>query len=70
MQMAPPIEEFPPAQLEQRLQYTTNGKLRKSPVELEKCKLMEMVQYMCEVSNRNDPNAVVVCQPVVRLFRR
>jgi len=68
--MAPPIEEFLPAQLEQKLQYTTNGKLRKSPVELKKCKLMEMVQYMCEVSNRNDPNAVVVCQPVVRLFRR
>ena len=68
--MAPTIEEFLPAQLEQRLQYTMNGKLRKSPVELEKCKLMEMVQYMCEVSNRNDPHAVVVCQPVVRLFRR
>jgi hypothetical protein len=68
--MAPPIEEFLPAQLEQRIQYAMNGKLRRSPVELEKCKLMEMVQYMCEVSNRNDPNAVVVCQPVVRLFRR
>lgn len=41
------------------------------PVELEKCKLMEMVQYSCNPPQDGIPApGVVVCKPVVRLFRR
>ncbi|OGM45266.1 hypothetical protein ABOM_006434 [Aspergillus bombycis] len=41
------------------------------PVELEKCKLMEMVQYSCNPPQDGIPTpGVVVCKPVVRLFRR
>ncbi|KAE8329380.1 hypothetical protein BDV39DRAFT_47390 [Aspergillus sergii] len=41
------------------------------PVELEKCKLMEMVQYSCNPPQDGIPaRGVVVCKPVVRLFRR
>ncbi|OCK75667.1 hypothetical protein K432DRAFT_386030 [Lepidopterella palustris CBS 459.81] len=70
--MAPPVEEFPPSELTQKVQYTTSGKLRKKPIDLSKCKLMEMIQYNCHVreGNNKDPNATTVCDPVVRLFRR
>ncbi|KAK1148769.1 hypothetical protein N8T08_008654 [Aspergillus melleus] len=41
------------------------------PVELEKCKLLEMVQYSCNPPQNGIPKpGVVVCKPVVRLFRR
>ncbi|THC92297.1 hypothetical protein EYZ11_008247 [Aspergillus tanneri] len=41
------------------------------PVELEKCKLMEMVQYSCNPPQDGIPKpGVVTCKPVVRLFRR
>ncbi|KAB8073123.1 hypothetical protein BDV29DRAFT_157924 [Aspergillus leporis] len=41
------------------------------PVELEKCKLLEMVQYSCNPPQDGiPPPGVVVCKPVVRLFRR
>lgn len=41
------------------------------PVELEKCKLMEMVQYSCNPPSEGIPKpGVVICKPVVRLFRR
>lgn len=41
------------------------------PVELEKCKLLEMVQYSCNPPQDGIPApGVVVCKPVVRLFRR
>ncbi|KAL1641928.1 hypothetical protein SLS58_005764 [Diplodia intermedia] len=68
--MAPPVEAFPPEELSVRVQYKPNGRRRKPPVELEKCKLLEMVQYACEVENRDDPRSRVLCRPLVRLFRR
>lgn len=64
------MDEFPASQLAEKVQFTTSGKLRKDPVDLEKCKLMEIVQYSCDVSDRRDPKAVIVCEPIVRLFRR
>ncbi|KAL2814169.1 hypothetical protein BJX63DRAFT_205215 [Aspergillus granulosus] len=40
-------------------------------IELEKCKLLEMVQYSCNPPQDGIPQpGVVVCKPVVRLFRR
>ncbi|KAH7062663.1 hypothetical protein B0J12DRAFT_564042 [Macrophomina phaseolina] len=69
--MAPPVEAFPPQELSARVQYDARGKYRKGgPIELEKCKLLEMVQYACEVENRDDPRGRVMCRPLVRLFRR
>jgi len=70
--MAPPVQVFPPSELTARIQYTVDGKRRKQPVKLEECKLMEMVQYMCDVEGdpKKDPKGKVVCWPVVRSFRR
>jgi len=70
--MAPPVEAFPPSQLEERVNYTEKGKWRKPAVKLEECKLLVMMQYYCRVSaqTRRDPHGVVICEPVERLFRR
>lgn len=68
--MAPPVEAFPAQELAARVQYDARGKYRKGGIELERCKLLEMVQYACEVENRNDPRGRVMCRPLVRLFRR
>ncbi|EAW09969.1 uncharacterized protein ACLA_041910 [Aspergillus clavatus NRRL 1] len=41
------------------------------PVDLKKCKLLEMVQYSCNPPQDGIPKpGVVVCKPIVRLFRR
>lgn len=41
------------------------------PVELTNCPLFEMVQYSCNPPQEGIPKpGVVVCKPVVRLFRR
>lgn len=69
--MAPIIEAFPPWQLGQRVNLTTAGKTRKDPVDLEKCALKELVQYECQLKGpKENPRSVVVCAPIVRLFRR
>ncbi|KAF2718778.1 hypothetical protein K431DRAFT_252721, partial [Polychaeton citri CBS 116435] len=70
--MAPRTEAFSPAQLEARVQFLPNGKLRKGgPLDLKKCRLEEMLQYNCELDGpKRDPRTKVVCQPVLRLFRR
>lgn len=53
------------------MQFNERGRYRKGgPLKLEQCKLLEMVQYACEVENRDDPRGRVVCKPLVRLFRR
>jgi hypothetical protein len=40
-------------------------------IELEKCKLLEMMQYSCNPPEDGvPPPGVVICKPVVRLFRR
>lgn len=41
------------------------------PVELSNCPLFEMVQYSCNPPQEGIPQpGVIVCQPVVRLFRK
>jgi hypothetical protein len=69
--MAPLVESFHPRHLEERIQYTTDGKKRKQPVELKECELKEMIQYSCELDGpTGDPKSKVVCQPFLRLFRK
>lgn len=69
--MAPLVEAFPPWQLEARVQRLPDGRRRKQPVDLRDCKLMEMVQYSCHLNGpQQDPRSVVICEPIVRLFRR
>lgn len=70
--MAPPIEAFPISELHHRVSVLPNGKRRKvGDVDLKKCDLMELVQYSCHL--KGDPksrNAVIQCEPVVKLFRK
>lgn len=41
------------------------------PVELSNCPLFELVQYSCNPPQEGIPQpGVIVCKPVVRLFRR
>lgn len=80
--MPPLIEAFPPWQLATRVNLTPEGKIRKdfSPsnnntgggkVELEKCKLKELLQYDCDLKGPvGSARSVVVCAPVARLFRQ
>ena len=68
--MSPPIESFPAFQLPDRVQVTTKNRRRKRLVELQKCELMEMVQYSCDVEKDKGGASVIKCQPLVRLFRR
>lgn len=69
--MAPPVEAFPAWQLPARVQYGPDGKRRKQAVDLRECQLKEMVQYACELrGTKNNPRSKVVCEPIVRLFRK
>lgn len=47
-------------------------KRRKGPaVDLKECPLLEMMQYSCNPPSEEIPQpGVIVCKPVVRLFRR
>lgn len=47
-------------------------KRRKGPdIDLKECQLLEMTQYSCNPPSEELPQAgVIVCKPVVRLFRR
>jgi hypothetical protein len=74
--MPPLVPLFPPSELTERVQVVQSGfikeKRRKGPpVELEKCVLLEMVQYSCNPPSEGiQPPGVVKCKPLVRLFRR
>ena len=70
--MAPLVEVFPASQLPDRVQVLPNGKRRKGePIDLTKCELREFVQYACHLKgDRKSPQAVIQCEPVVKLFRR
>ncbi|KAK2759939.1 hypothetical protein FQN54_002675 [Arachnomyces sp. PD_36] len=72
--MAPLVEVWPASELPDRVQVVRSGfkdKRRKDPIDLEKCKLMEMVQYSCNPPTEPPPGpGVVHCKPIVRLFRR
>lgn len=70
-EMAPLVEAFPAHQLEHRIQTTVDGKRRKTPLDLSECKLMELIQYSCNLKGPvNGAQSRVVCEPIVRLFRR
>jgi len=69
--MSPPVEVFPAFQLPDRVQITTRNRRRKKPVDLQKCELVEMVQYSCDIAkDERDGGTVIKCEPIVRLFRR
>ncbi|KAL2218363.1 hypothetical protein M432DRAFT_612713 [Thermoascus aurantiacus ATCC 26904] len=74
--MAPLIPIFPTTALPERVQIlqttTFKEKRRKGgPIDLDKCALLEMLQYSCNPPHEGVPEpGVVRCRPVVRLFRR
>jgi len=69
--MGPPVNIFPAAELPERIQTTLKDRRRKDKVELEKCELLEMLQYECVVEDEGrDRDSRIICQPIQRLFRR
>lgn len=73
--MAPLIPIFPTTDLPDRVQIVHSAfkeKRRKGdPIDLEKCALLELVQYSCNPPSEGiQAPGVVKCKPVVRLFRR
>jgi len=73
--MAPLVRVFSAEDLPDRVntvQRNFQDKRRKGPaVNLKECALLEMMQYSCNPPSENIPQpGVIVCQPVVRLFRR
>lgn len=69
-QIGPATISFPSSELPKYINQTEKGQYRKPPVDLEKCKLMEMTQYRCDVQGRDKKTSVTVCKPMLRLFRR
>ncbi|KAK3679085.1 hypothetical protein LTR78_001538 [Recurvomyces mirabilis] len=68
--MAPLVEAFHPARLQQHIQYHADGKVRKPPVDLKQCQLKELVQYECQLDGPpENPKSKIVCEAVLRLFR-
>ncbi|KAL4773216.1 hypothetical protein BDW60DRAFT_206508 [Aspergillus nidulans var. acristatus] len=73
--MAPLVPLFDVEKLPEHVNIVTKNfhqeKRRKGgAVDLEKCKLMEMVQYSCNPPPKPPGPGVVVCNQVVRLFRK
>jgi inner membrane protease subunit SOM1 len=69
--MAPSVEAFPPSQLATRVQYVSNGRKRKQPVDIKDCELKELLQYKCDLNGPvNDRRSKVECEPIMRLFRK
>jgi hypothetical protein len=61
---------FPP--FSSQIEYKSRrNRRRKKPVDLQKCELVEMVQYSCDIAkDERDGGTVIKCEPIVRLFRR
>lgn len=70
--MAPFVETFPASALPFRSEITEKNKRRKdfSGENLKGCDLLEMLQYDCGIEGPVTRGSVVICRPVVRLFRR
>ncbi len=70
--MAPPLEAFPVSELAWRMNTLPNGKRRKGgDIDLNKCELLELVQYSCHLKKANGfGQDVIQCAPVVKLFRK
>ena len=61
------MHSFPLHELEDRVNINEKGKKRKPTVKLDDCKLMQLVQYDCEVVKKTKE---VHCKPILRLFRQ
>ena len=70
--MAPPVEAFPASELAERINVLPNGRRRKGgDIDLDRCELLELVQYSCHLKSRPQAQqSVIQCEPVVKLFRR
>lgn len=73
--MAPLVPVFPADSLPDHVHTVRRNfqdKRRKGPpIDLKECPLLEMVQYSCNPPQDGIPKpGVVVCKPVMRLFRR
>ncbi|PQE19134.1 Mitochondrial export Som1 protein [Rutstroemia sp. NJR-2017a BBW] len=73
--MTPPILSFPPSRLPHESRYNAKNEFRKGfDGDLQKCELLEMMQYECDVKRGTDGSVTregrVVCWPVERWFRR
>ena len=69
--MAPPIKSFPVSELSQHINTLPNGKRRKGgDIDVTKCDLVELVQYSCHLKGDPKTNAVIQCEPVVRVFHK
>ncbi|KAI4727925.1 hypothetical protein E4T49_04282 [Aureobasidium sp. EXF-10728] len=71
--MAPTITPFHPASLETAIKSLPTGKTRKpsNQQKLQQCKLMEIVQFNCNVvQHKKHKSGMVVCEPIQRVFRR
>ena len=79
--MSPPVEIWPASELPIRIQDDALGRRRKpaagqkGDIDLEKCELLEMIQYSCIVegatdAERHSKDARIICRPVERWFRR
>ena len=65
------IEAFRSSELERRVNKLPSGAARKPAVNINDCELKELIQYRCELAGKpEDPRAKVVCEPVLRLFRK
>jgi hypothetical protein len=70
--MAPPTPTYPVSALPTEINTLANGKARKPPIKnLKDCALKEMVQYKCNVQRPNIKGGepIILCDPVVRMFR-
>lgn len=70
--MAPPLSPFDPSLLASRIQVNEKGRLKKHAVDLSACELQVLKQYNCYVDNEDGSphKGMVVCEDLVRLFRR
>ncbi|RMJ23034.1 Mitochondrial export protein Som1 [Aspergillus sp. HF37] len=73
--MAPLVPKFPVESLPDHVNIVSHSnfqeKRRKPPVDLKQCSLHEMTQYSCNPPDEGIPQpGVIVCKPLVRLFRR
>lgn len=73
--MAPLVPVFSAQTLPDRVNTVHRNfqeKRRKGPdIDLKQCPLFEMLQYSCNPPGEEPPQpGVIVCKPVVRLFRR
>jgi inner membrane protease subunit SOM1 len=70
--MAPPTPIYPASSLSTEINTLPNGKPRKPPIaNLRDCALKEMVQYKCNIEKSKVQGAqpIIICDPVVRMFR-